>query len=164
MSDYGIKQFWPDAVTDTDTTAKHTLGILRFEGNKQYVYVQVIDKAVALGDSCTPASTADGIVTIDRSGGSSLAMCVRGVAVGTIASGSYGWIQKQGIAVVQCDGGVAAGDALIPSANASSDGHADTAVAASDAANTEYQTFGFALTADAGAADGDTATAYLNCK
>jgi hypothetical protein len=163
-TEYGLKQMWPDKVTDTSTTAVNGLGVLRFEGNKTYVYVLCQGGAAVLGDSLCAASTADGIVTMDRNGGGILAFCVRGVAIGAIASGSYGWIQKQGICVVQCDGGVSAGDGLIPSANASSDGHADTAVAASDAANTEYQTFGFALTADAGSADGDTATAYINCK
>jgi hypothetical protein len=164
MTEYGIKQFWPDLVTDTSTAKLNGLGVLRYDGNKTYRYVLMQGGAAVLGDVLCVASTADGVVTNDVNGGGVLAKMCMGVAIGAIASGSYGWIQKQGICVVQCDGGVAAGDPLIPSANTSSDGHADTAVAASDAANTEYLVFGFALTADAGSADGDTATAYINCK
>jgi hypothetical protein len=161
MAEYGIKQLFQTKVTANDSTAKEGLGVLRFEGNKVYEYVQVVDKAVTLGDSVCPASTADGIVTADRSGGSQLAFQVTGVAIGAITSGYYGWIQKYGVCTVQCDGAVAAGDGLIP--HATSDGHADTVDAASDTANTEYQRFGFALTADAGTNDGDTATAKINC-
>ena len=162
MTEYGIKQLFPDKVTDTNTVAQNGLGVIRFEGNKTYRYVQVVDKPLTEGDSVCPAAVTDGVVTADRSGGSQLAFCVRGVAIGAIASGSYGWIQKEGVCTVQCDGGVAAGDGLIPHATA--DGHADTVSAASDTANTEYQVFGFALTADTGSADGDTATALINCK
>ena len=162
MADVGIKQFYPDKVTGSSTTQKHTLGILRFEGPNVYRYVYVVDKALTLGDCVCAASTADGVVTADRSGGSQLALMCRGVAIGAIASGSYGWILKEGVCVVQCDGGVAAGDGLIP--HVSADGHADTVVAASDAAGTEYQIFGFAMTADAGSSDGDTGVAIISCK
>jgi len=161
MAEYGIKQFFEDKVTDTSTTQKNGLGVIRFEGAKEYRYVQVVDKALTKGDSVCPASTAEGIVTADRASGSQLAFQVRGVAIGAIASGSYGWIQIKGNCEVQCDGGVSAGEGLIPHATA--DGHADSVVAASDAANTEYQVFGFALTDDASTNDGDTGTAYINC-
>jgi len=161
MAEYGIKQLFQTKVTANDSTAKEGLGVLRFEGNKVYQYVRVVDKAVTEGDSVCPASTAEGIVTADRVGGSQLAFKTKGVAIGAISSGYYGWILKQGIGTVQCDGGVVAGDGLVPHATA--DGHADTVVAASDAANTEYQKFGFALTADAGTNDGDTATADISC-
>jgi hypothetical protein len=161
MAEYGIKQLFQSVVTANDATAQEGLGVIRWDGSKAYKYVRVVDKAVTLGDSVCPASTADGIVTADRSGGSQLAFKVEGVAIGAITSGYYGWIQCVGLAVVQCDGGVAAADGLIPHATA--DGHADTVVAASDAAGTEYQTFGFALTADTSTNDGDTATAKINC-
>ena len=162
MAEYGIKQTWPDKVSDSSTTQQNGLGVIRFEGEKTYRYVYVVDKALTNGDSVCAASTADGVVTSDRSGGSQLALLVRGVAIGAIASGSYGWIQTKGIhTLLQCDGGVAAGNGLVP--HASSDGHADTVAAASDVAGTEYQVFGFALTADFDGSDGATATAYLNC-
>lgn len=162
MAEAGIKEYFGDAVTDSSTTAKHGLGVLRFEGANIYRYVQVVDKAVTLGDVVCAASTADGIVTADRSGGSQVALMARGVAVGSIASASYGWIIKEGYAVVQCDGSVGAGEGLTP--HVSADGHADTVVAASDATGTEYQVFGFATAADAGSSDGDTATALISCK
>jgi len=161
MAEYGIKQTFPDKVTDSSTTQKNGLGVIRFEGEKQYRYVYVVNKALTEGDSVCAASTADGVVTADRAAGSQLALLVRGVAVGAIAATSYGWIQTKGVCTVQCDGAVAAADGLIP--HTTKDGHADTVVAASDAAGTEYQVFGFALTADFNASDGATATAYINC-
>lgn len=161
MADSGLKQFFPDKISDTSTTAQHTPGIVRFEGNKDYVYVRVVDKAAAVGDSLCVASTAEGDVTADRAGGSQIALIVRGVAQNVIASGSYGWIQKRGMCVVQCDGGVAAGDGLIPHATA--DGHADTCDVSTVSTNTAFTVFGCAVTADAGSSDGDTATAFINC-
>lgn len=160
LTEYGIKQMWPDKVTDTGTTQLNGLGVIRFEGNKTYRYVQVVDQAVTIGQSLCAASTGPGVVTSDRSGGSQLAFCVRGVAIGSIASGSYGWIQTEGICTFAGDGSVAAGDGLVP--HASEDGDADTINAASDAANTEYQVFGFALTAD-GSGAGATGTAIISC-
>ncbi len=161
MPGYGIKQTFGDLVTDTSTTAQNELGIIRFEGSKEYRYVHVIDIACTLGDVLTIASVTEADVTIDISGGSSLAVFARGVAIGAIASGSYGWIQTKGISVVQCDGGVAAGDALTP--HASSNGHADTVVNGSVTVNTDAQVFGWATANDGGSSDGDTATCYLNC-
>jgi hypothetical protein len=160
MTDYGLKQYFPDAVTDTSTTALHGLGIRRFEGNKAYRYVQVVDQAVTIGQSLCIASTTDGIVTSDRSGGSQLAYCVRGVAVGSIASGSYGWIQYMGVCTYAGDGSVAAAEGLVP--HASEDGDADTVTASSTAANTEARCFGFALILD-GSGAGATGTAYIDC-
>jgi hypothetical protein len=160
MADSGIKQFFPDLVTDTSTTQQHGLGIFRREGNKTYVYVQVVNQAVTIGQSLTIASTADGIVTSDRDGGSQLAFCVRGVAVGSIASGSYGWIQCQGVCTYAGDGSVAAADGLVP--HATEDGDADTVTATSVAAGTEALVFGFALTLD-GSGAGATGTAYIDC-
>jgi hypothetical protein len=160
MTEYGLKQFFPDLVTDSSTTQKHGLGTLRYEGNKTYVYVQVVNQAVTVGQSLCVASTADGVVTSDRSGGSQLALCVRGVAVGAIASGSYGWLLKRGVGVFAGDGSVAAGDGMVP--HASEDGDADTVTVSSVAAGTEAQVFGFALTNDASGA-GATGTAYISC-
>lgn len=162
MTEYGIKQTFGDNLTDTSATAKNGLGVIRFDGAKEYRYVKIVDKAVTKGDSVCAASTAEGIVTADRADGSQLAFQVRGVAIGAIGTDSYGWIQVKGNCEVQCDGAVAAGDGLVPHATA--DGHADTVVAATDGvANTEYQTFGFALNTDSTSADGATATAYINC-
>ena len=161
LQDYGLKQLFPDNVDDSSTTQQNGLGIIRFEGAKQYRYVKVVDAPVSAGDVVCAASTAEGIVTADRSGGSQVALLARGVAVSDIGTDSYGWVQVQGVCTVQCDGSVSKGDGLVP--HASEDGHADTVNAASDAANTEYQCFGFALENDSGTASGSTATAYINC-
>lgn len=161
MPGHGIKQTFGDNVTDSSTTAQNELGIIRFDGSKEYRYVQVVNKALTLGDSVCQAAITEGIVTADRSGGSQLALLCRGVAVGAIASGSYGWIQTKGICVVQCDGGVSAGEGLVP--HASEDGHAESVLATSVTTNTEAQVFGWALEDDASADAGATGTAYINC-
>ncbi len=161
MADYGRKNYFEDKVTDSSTTQKNGLGVIRVDGANEYRYVQVVDLPVTLGDALCQAAITEGIVTADRSGGSAVALLCRGVAIGAIASGSYGWIQSKGIGVVQCDGGVAAGDALVP--HASEDGHADTVDNASVSVNNDAQVFGFATAADAGSSSGDTATCYLNC-
>jgi len=161
MAEYGIKQTFPDKVTESSTTQKNGLGVIRFDGADEYRYVQVVNLPLTLGDSVCQAALTEGIVTADRSGGSQLALLVRGVAIGAIASGSYGWIKSKGICVVQCDGGVSAGEGLVP--HASEDGHADSVLATSITTNTEAEVFGWALSADAGSASGDTATAYINC-
>jgi len=161
MAEYGIKQTFPDKIIDSSTTQKNGLGVIRFDGAKEYRYVQIVDKGVTKGDSVCPASTAEGIVTADRAGGSQLAFQVRGVAIGAIGTNCYGWIQVKGNCEIQCDGGVAAADGLVPHATA--DGHAETVLAASNVEGTEYQTFGFALNTDSTSADGATATAYINC-
>jgi len=161
MAEYGIKQTFPDKVTDSSTTQKNGLGVIRFEGAKEYRYVKVLNKALTLGDSVCAASTAEGIVTADRADGSQTALFVRGVAIGAIAKDSYGWIQIKGNCVVQCDGGVEAGHGLVPHTTA--DGHADSVIAATDTDNTEYQVFGFAMANDSTSADGATATAQINC-
>jgi hypothetical protein len=160
ITEYGFKQTFPDKVTDTSTTQQNGLGVLRYEGNKTYVYVQVVDLAVTVGQSLCVASTADGIVTSDRADASQLALCVRGVVTTAIASGSYGWILKRGICTYAGDGSVAAGEGLVP--HASEDGDADTVLASSVSANTEAQVFGFALTLD-GSGAGATGTAYISC-
>ena len=160
MAEYGIKQMFGDKITDTNTVAQNGLGVIRFEGEKAYRYVQVVNLAAVAGDSLCAASTGEGVVTKDRAGGSQLALLVRGVAIGAIASGSYGWIQTKGIATIQCDGTIAAGDGVIPSAT--TDGVADACDVSTVSTNTAFQVFGFALTADSGSTNG-TATAYINC-
>jgi len=161
MAEYGIKQTFPDKITDSSTTQKNGLGVIRFDGAKEYRYVKNVDVAVTLGDSVCAASTAEGIVTADRADGSQVALLVRGVAIGAIGTDSYGWIQVKGNCVVQCDGAVVAGEGLVPHATAN--GHADAVLATSITTNTEYQVFGFALEDDASASDGATGTAYINC-
>ena len=85
-----------------------------------------------------------------------------GVAIGTITDGSYGWIQVAGVhTAVKTDGGVIAGDALVP--HASVDGTADTATSASTVVITAAQVFGYALATDGGTTTVGTVTAMIRC-
>jgi len=134
------------AVTDSSTERLHEFGRLRFETDggveKVYQYVQVVDAAVADGDALEVANATNPyIVSNDRSGGSSIAGVPAGVAVGTIAANSYGWILVRGYkANAKTDGSVAAGQAVI---RASADGVLDSADSISAG-----KTFGTALAND----------------
>lgn len=125
-------------------------------GDKVYKYVLVEDANIAKGDVVEFSDTTAYEVTKDRSGGASLGRFVAGVAITTITDAQYGWIQVAGYCdYVKTDGGVAAGDRLVP--HASSDGVADTETNASTAVVTSGQVFGFALNTD-------TATTTPNSK
>jgi len=117
-----------------------------------YRYVQnIAADTLALADGQVVYLADDGewIVTRDFTGGSAVGGRVVGVAISTVAYGSYGWIQTAGIHdAVYTDGGVAAGDYLV---GHSVDGEADTM-----ADGEEEQVFGQAL------AD-DTATGQETC-
>ena len=143
--------------TDTSTTAEYPVGtIVRDQAtNKVYKYVQVEDAALAIGDVVEYSDTTGNEVTNDRSGGASLGRIVAGVALGTIADASYGWIQVAGLnTYVKTDGSVAAGEALVP--HASADGQADTVTAST----TAHQVFGYSLVADTTSA---SSAVILNC-
>jgi len=160
MTDYGLKQFFQDKVTASSTTQQHDLGIIRFEGNKQYVYVQVIDGAVTAGAVLCMADDAETIVSPDVSGGSQISGNIPvGVAVGSIASGSYGWLLVKGVTTVQTDGTADTGSALIPSA--STDGVADTCDTSTVSTNTAYLVYAYALASDSATG---TATAYVSVR
>lgn len=138
-----------DFASDVSTTALYPVGtIVRDQAsNKVYKYIQVEDAALAVGDVVEYSDTTGNEVTKDRAGGASIGRVAAGVALGTIADASYGWIQVAGLnTYCKTDGSVAAGDALVP--HASSDGVADTAASGSTVANTEAQVFGYSLVAD----------------
>lgn len=126
-----------------------------------YKYVLVEDMAVALGDVVEYSDTTGYEVTKDRSGGASIGRFVAGVALGTISDGYYGWIQVSGKATVKTDGGVVAGDRLVP--HASVDGRADTEANGSTVVVTAGQTFGVALATDDGTTSAGTTTAMIRC-
>lgn len=136
--------------TDTSTVAAYTPGTVVVDKatSKVYKYILAEDAALALGDVVEYTTAANGIeVTNDRAGGTSAGRVAAGVALGTIAHGSYGWIQVAGLnGRVKTGGSVAAGAALVP--HSSSDGLAITAESGSTAVNTEAQVFGYALVAD----------------
>lgn len=149
------------SLTDNSATARHTLGDIHFESGKAYRYVLAEDADLAAGDVVEFSDTTGYEVTNDRSGGSSVGRVVAGVAVGTITDGQYGWIQVSGVGTVKTDGGVSAGDALVP--HASVDGQADTAASGSTVTNTEAQVFGYALATDTGTTSAGTTTAMIRC-
>jgi hypothetical protein len=77
MAEYGIKQMWPDEVTDYSATAKNGIGVLRFEGDKVYRYIKThsdltgdalaVRNVVSLITEAT-ANTPDWIVTNKSAG------------------------------------------------------------------------------------------------
>jgi hypothetical protein len=160
--DMGLKQLPATKLTANDATAKEELGRVRWEGNKAYKYILVEDMDIAKGDVVEYSDASGYEVTKDRSGGSSIGRVVAGVAIGTITDGQYGWIQIHGVhTTVKTDGGVAAGDALVP--HASYDGKTDTATSASTVVITAAQTWGYALETDTTSASTATVTAAIRC-
>ena len=143
-----------------ESTPRTKVGDITFDENgNAYRYVRVVDLDVADGDVVEMASTSQFDVTKDRAGGSSVGRVVAGVAIGTITAGNYGWIMVSGIHdAVKTDGGVVKGEALVP--HATSDGVADSVDAASGTADTEHQTFGYALADDTAS---NTVQALIKC-
>jgi len=77
-----------------------------------------------------------------------------GVFQNAVTAGNYGWILVNGYGEVRTDGGVAAGDYLVPH---SADHEADTM-----ADGEEEQVFAFALEADT-TTEAHKAMAYVHC-
>lgn len=145
------------ALTSQDTSPVNRLGSLHTDRDGNiYRYVLVEDAALADGDVVEYSDTSGYEVTNDRAGGSSIGRHVAGVAVGTIADASYGYIMVSGRHdAVKTDGGVAEGDYLVPH---TADGQADTM-----ADGEEEQVFGFALETDDGTTSAGTAAAIIRC-
>lgn len=156
------KQLPATKLTANDSSAKEELGRVRWEGAKAYRYVLVEDMNLVTGDVVEFSDTTGYEVSKDRAGGSSVGRVVAGVAIGAITDAQYGWIQISGRnASIKTDGGVSAGDVLIP--HATVNGQADTAVATSTAVNTEGQRFGFALETDDGTTSVGTCAGIIKC-
>jgi len=118
MAEYGIKQTFPDKVTDFSATAKNGIGVLRWEGAKAYRYIKTHSDLT--GDALTAknlvsfitnatAGTNDFIVTNK----SASVTAVAGVAVSAIPESYYGWIQVAGPASCIGSGSVAALECVI---------------------------------------------------
>lgn len=94
-------QSYKAALTDVDSTAQETLGLIRQEDNKKYKYVKFSGtNAVAVGDLVgyvASGGATDTMTTVDGAVGSGPA----GIALAIVASGAvaYGWIQIGGLAV-----------------------------------------------------------------
>lgn len=157
-----VKQLPATKLTANDATAKEELGRVRWEGGKAYRYILVEDANLANGDVVEFSDTTGYEVSNDRSGGASIGRIVAGVAIGTITDARYGWIQVSGRhASIKTDGGVAAGDILVP--HASVDGRADTATSASTVVITAGQKFAVALETDDGTTSAGTCAGVIMC-
>lgn len=157
-----MKQLPATKLTANDASAKEELGRVRWEGGKAYRYILVEDANLGVGDVVEFSDTTGYEVTNDRSGGGSIGRVVAGVAIGTITDAQYGWIQVSGRnATIKTDGGVSAGDALVP--HASLDGRADTATSASTVVITAGQKFAMALEADDGTTSAGTCAGMIMC-
>jgi len=129
---------------------------------KVYKYVLIEDADVANGDVVEFSDTSGYEVTKDRAGGASIGRVVAGVAVATVTDGNYGFIQVFGKHnSVKTDGGVAAGDVLVP--HATYDGKADTGTSASTVVITSGQRFAFALATDDTSASTARVVADIRC-
>lgn len=143
----GVKQLPATKLTSTSSVAAEEVGRVRWESAKAYRYVLAEDAALANGDVVEYSDTSGNEVTKDRAGGASIGRVVAGVAIGTIADASYGWVQVYGRhTAIKTDGGVATGDVLVPHTN--KDGRADSGTSASTVVITAGQVFGHALAAD----------------
>lgn len=154
------KQLPATKLTADDSSAQEELGRIRWEGSKAYKYVLAEDADISIGEVVEYSDTSEYEVTNDRSGGSSIGRVVAGVAIGDITDGQYGWIQVYGRNTsTVTDGGVSAGEALIP--HASADGQADS-VSSTTSSVLESQVFGYAL-ADDGATTTKRVIAAIRC-
>lgn len=137
-----------DPFSVNDLTPRTTPGML-FDGTDAYGfpakfrYVQFKDAVTYIkGHVCNPESATGTTVTNDRDGGISAATITWGIACRAMTEDYYGYIQVTGKAVVQTDGGVAAGEYLVAH---TVDGECDTM-----ADGEEEQVFGIALADDVG--------------
>lgn len=152
-----------NAFTESSTGLKNRPGALAMDrdGNV-YRYILVEDAALADGDVVEYSDTTGYEVTNDRAGGASIGRGVAGVAVGTIADASYGWIMVSGRHdAVKTDGAVTKGQKLVP--HATSDGRADSEAAGSTVTVTSGQVFGIALETDDGTTSAGTCAAAIRC-
>ena len=126
MSNESMKKVFVTKLTDTDTTDKEGIGVIRFEGSRVFKYVTynsgtggvaaVANNMTAYhGDNAVVLDSAAD-VTSDYTDGTIGA----GVLQAAIANGSYGWIQIKGVAT------------LGTSLTAGADGNALTIVGAAD--------------------------------
>ena len=141
-----------DEITATAASAKFKTGTLRRDGDKCYVYVQLSASAqgAAANGAVLYGTLGDRNVVTDDISTTGVNL-VRGIAVGAIAKGSYGWIQTWGShSVVKTDGGddITTGDTVIGDTTA--DGVCDS-IAKGSAIT--YRPIGFAYDADSDTAD-----------
>lgn len=135
---------------DVSTTQKYPLGkVLKGEEGKEYRYVQNKSLAAAIGSVLSHASgqTAGSApnwqVTPDVSASFTVGTTRgSGIAIGTIAVDSYGWMQTKGYCQVETDGNVQVGHMLVRSGT--------DHVAEPVTAGQEHNVFGQAISNDSG--------------
>jgi hypothetical protein len=96
----GVQQIFRTALTSNETTAQEELGRLRFEydstnGEKVYQYIKA-GSAIAAGDNVVWTGITGYTASVVTTAATTGLMRVIGVGLGTITSGSYGWIQVRG--------------------------------------------------------------------
>jgi hypothetical protein len=138
MSNESMKKVFQTKLTDTDTTDREGIGVIRFEGAKVYKWVTYNtgtgtvaavagNMTVYHGDNAyVTDSAAD--VTSDYTDGTIGA----GVLQAVIANGSYGWIQIKGVATLTT-GLTAGADGNALTAVGSTDGTLDVSALVTDA-------------------------------
>ncbi|KKL92146.1 hypothetical protein LCGC14_1887580 [marine sediment metagenome] len=107
MTNESMKKVFATKLTDTSLIDLEGIGVLRFEGARIYKYVTYNaggDVIAAVAGNCVVYHGDDAVVvdsaadvTSDYSSGAGI---VAGVLQAVIASGSFGWIQIKGIAVL----------------------------------------------------------------
>lgn len=147
-----------DELTASTMGRKFPLGTVRSVGGKSYVYVQLSASATgAAANGTVVFSTLSDVNVVTDDISTTAQNMARGVAIGAIAAGSYGWIQSWGShSAVKTDGGddIATGDAVI--GDASVDGVCDSVAAGTAPTN---RVLGWATAADSDTAN--TVAVYL---
>ena len=126
MVESGIKQTFPSNLTDSSTTVENELGTLRFDGGNIYQYVQASDTTVATNVVSWVANSAVGTNDYKVYVAIGSVTAVAGVAVGSIATNSYGWIQVAGVAECIGDGDIAGLVQVISATDGTVDSWSDT--------------------------------------
>ena len=123
----GFKRVYLTPLTAVETTDKEGLGTLRFEGNKVYKWVKILNTTATVagvaGDAVAYAAATGhntNTVVIDASDADAnpvLAGLLQGSVTGTAGTSYYGWIQIKGpaTAAVTLAGTPADGDMLMMS-------------------------------------------------
>ena len=148
MGTTGFMTVFPEGgLSGNHSTAKATLGSLATDNSGniyRYVILSATSACAATQGSVAAMSDAtanawDVTVDVSEQIGTATGRAI-GVFQNTVTAGNYGWILVNGYGEVRTDGGVAAGDYLVPH---SADHEADTM-----ADGEEEQVFAMALEAD----------------
>ena len=126
MSNEGIKKVFITKLTDTNTLDLEGIGVLRFEGARIFKWVKYnsggdVVAAVAgnmcyyHGDDGVVLDSAAEVTSDLSSSGAAGAEVGAGMLMAVIATGSFGWVQIKGVAVLTTalDAGID-GDRLTP--------------------------------------------------